>query len=143
MCLYSLNIMPKVAEEDIEVYKVLKLKANGKYYAPFMNDSRYTSYTYHKGVNEPEKLFDPKYKYEHAPYCCFGNIYYEVSRGWLHAYRREEDAKQYVRYNPPTGYELAAGIKKVVVKMIIPKGSEYYVNFNGSEIAADKLVWNK
>ena len=135
--------MPKVAVEDIAVYKVLKLKADGKYYAPYMDNQRYKSYTYHKGINEPEKLYDPKYRYDHMTYSYFGNVYYEVYVGWLHAYRKEEDANNHVRHNPPTDSELVAGIKKVVVKMIIPKGSEYYVNFNGCEIAADKLVWNK
>ena len=145
MCLNTYQKKPKKAHKDIKVYKVLEkmdCKDNVvKYKAPFFPNflGNTDFYYYEPGkLHKPTRDGDEKKYWSIQPDITHPGVIRKVSEGWLHAYRREEDAKKHVYYNPPAGYD-----KKVIVKMIIPKGSEYYVNFNGSEIAADKLVWNK
>ena len=129
MCLVTLDPKPKVAEEDIPVRKVLE-KGNTGFYRCY--------YTYKHGHNYPEP--DPcdedsgvtKQNYDDT---------YEVRGGWLHAIKRTGNKRVMLKhFNAKWGVWKSARWSRVV-KMYIPKGTEYYEDKNGRYICAKCLVW--
>ena len=141
MCLYKTHKEPRIAQNDIEVWKMLTSEG----LSPFQN------YPYHPGMNKPLKQKEIPLEQMH------------INDGYLHAYRDKETAESMMRshayfqqlhltYQPyqiagnnivvdfeadtnasePAGY--------VVQRMIIPKGTVYYEGYSG-DICAECLYW--
>lgn len=111
MCLYSESKDPKVAAEDIPVFKVL-VKVGKEYSAPYQNF-----------IYEPNKLYEDTSE-EHIQEL-FG--FYEVSQGYFHACLNEESASDLAKE-----YARCLRMRQVkypieIFNAIIPKGSSYYV----------------
>lgn len=141
MCLYKTHNGPKVAQNDIEVWKMLTSEG----LSPFQN------YPYHPGMNKPLKQKEIPLEQMH------------INDGYLHAYRDKEtaesmmDAHAYFQhlhlvYQP---YEIAGNnivvdieadtnasepAGYVVQRMIIPKGTVYYEGYS-NDICAECLYW--
>ena len=141
MCLYKTHNEPKVAQNDIEVWKMLTSEG----LSPFQN------YPYHPGMNKPLKQKEIPLEQMH------------INDGYLHAYRDKETAESMMRahayfqqlhlvYQP---YEIAGNnividfetdteafepAGYMVQRMIIPKGTVYYEGYSG-DICAECLYW--
>lgn len=131
MCLKTYGLVPLIAKEDIKVYKVLNIEYNSvtneEYYvAPFYNYYKYKKGRKHHPIRIVGEYYGPHES------TIDDNRY--LDRGWLHAYTLKSDAKIYT-------YESKVG-GRFVAEMIIPKGAEYYISFDGSEICTDTLIWN-
>ena len=128
MCLVTLDPKPKVAEEDILVWKVLE-KGNTGFYR--------LDYKYKHGRNYPAETCDAGNGVERDY-----DGTYEVRGGWLHAIKRSARDKKCITkcFNPVKGvFETLR--RSRVVKMYIPKGTEYIEDKNGRDICAKCLVW--
>ena len=138
MCLISKTNTPLIAEEDIVVYKILMHK-NGKDYAPIVSeDGGLPHYIYRKGVNKARLNEDVGYAW---------NNLYRIGKGFLHAYTTEDIAeKNCDKWNAWIGrsYLCTKAKYHFVVKMIIPKGVEYFIsNDYNHEICAKQLIWEE
>ena len=135
MCLISKTNVPLIAEEDIVVYKVL-MRKNDKDYAPVVSeDGEQPHYIYKKGVNKARLKEDVGYAWKNL---------YRIGKGFLHAYTTEDIAeKNCNKWNAWLGKSnLSARVKfHFVVKMIIPKGTEYFISNYYHEICAKQLLW--
>ena len=141
MCLYKTHNEPKVAQSDIEVWKMLTSEG----LSPFQN------YPYHPGMNKPLKQKEIPLEQMH------------INDGYLHAYRDKETAESMMRahayfqqlhlvYQPyqiagnnividfETDTEAFEPVGYVVQRMIIPKGTVYYEGYSG-DICAECLYW--
>jgi len=114
MCLYKTHKAPKIAQNDIEVWKVLTPKGL----------SPYQGYQYHPGMNRPDCLKVLPVPAEQ----------YEIYGGYLHAFRSLKRAEGCAAFKQElfTDY--------VVMRMLIPKGSMYYEG-EGDDICAECLYW--
>lgn len=141
MCLYKTHNEPRIAQNDIEVWKMLTSEG----LSPFQN------YPYHPGMNKPLKQKEIPLEQMH------------INDGYLHTYRDKEtaesmmDAHAYFQhlhlvYQP---YEIAGNnividfeadtnafepAGYMVQRMIIPKGTVYYEDHSG-DICAECLYW--
>lgn len=128
MCLFKTHNEPKIAQDDIEVWKVLTDKGL----------SPYRDYQYHPGMNKPAcaKTVPVPVEQEY------------INGGYLHAYKTKEKAELCTKIR---SYEktvnLAGDItfvqvykEYVVQRMLIPKGSIYYDGADG-DICAERLHW--
>lgn len=129
MCLYSKTNTPLIAEEDIVVYKVL-MHRNGKDYAPVVSDTaNLQSYIYKKGANKARLKEDISLTLDGRTYA--------IGQGFLHAYTTNEEAeKSKTRWNC-----CFLTVSNFVVKMIVPKGTEYFVGIDEKDICAKQLIW--
>ena len=129
MCLDTNSNIPLIAEEDIVVYKVL-MHRNGKDYAPVVTDTAtLQSYIYKKGANKARLKEDINLTWNGRTYA--------IGKGFLHAYTTNEEAeKSRTRWNC-----CGLTISHFVVKMIIPKGTKYFVSTEGTEICTKQLNW--
>ena len=139
MCLKSQTFKPKIADKDIEVYKILRFYNYQKYIAPIVFRDSDVIYEYKKGKNFPiEKNVMPtnysEYLYTEAEK--FASYPYSVSIGWLHAYTNSFVAAV-VRGRFAENYY---GQDFVIVKMKIPEGSKYFVG-RDNDICSNCLVW--
>lgn len=126
MCLRKMHTRPKVAENDIEVYKVLDDR--GK--------SPYMEYSYHHGLNAP------------ATHQTGDGDGEEIGSGYLHAYRvkgiaefeasRLDDALD--RFHRRVRAFPRPNTRLLVLKMYIPAGVPYYEGTYG-DICAEALYW--
>lgn len=130
MCLRKTHDEPKIAENDIEVWKVLT--SNGL--------SPYQGYQYHPGMNRPgcAKTVPVPAKQQF------------INGGYLHAYTSREPAEKHALFSssqsvvnylhllgkPGQGYFE----EYVVQRMLIPKGSMYYEGYD-DDICAECLYW--
>lgn len=129
MCLYKTHDKPKIAQNDIEVWKVLTPKG----LSPFQG------YQYHPGMNKPAVL-----KTKPVPV-----TQQEIDSGYLHAFRSKEKAEGYTQFQShqhvlsPSGRTAAVQRmfeEYVVQRMLIPKGTIYYEGAN-DDICAERLYW--
>ena len=141
MCLYKTHNEPRIAQNDIEVWKMLTSEG----LSPFQN------YPYHPGMNKPLKLKEIPLEQMH------------INDGYLHAYRDKEtaetmmDAHAYFQqlhlvYQPyeiagnnivvdiETDIEASEPVGYMVQRMIIPKGTVYYEGYS-NDICAECLYW--
>lgn len=121
MCLYTKQILPKVAKKDIVVYKVLDHNMFSPYYG--------LSYLLNRKITS--KLM----RYDHVwnP----STQIFIVEEG-LHAYTKRRVAYVKQHYlNKVDGEDFLTTYS--VYKAIIPKGSKYYIGLNG-DIASDALI---
>ena len=115
MCLIKTHDEPRIAQNDIEVWKVLTYEGL----------SPYQDYQYHLGINKPA---------EHSVIPVIPPTQEEINGGYLHAYRKKEMAE----LNAPKCNWY--GIEHVVQRMLIPKGTAYYEGDDG-DICAECLYW--
>ena len=101
MCLIKTHDEPKIAQNDIEVWKVLT--DDGL--------SPYLDYPYHPGMNKPTEQSVVPVPVEQS----------QIDFGYLHAYRKKEKAE--LNLFEPVGY--------MVQRMLIPKGTVYYEGDDG------------
>lgn len=116
MCLRKKHDEPRIARDDIEVWKVLTPKG----LSPFQG------YQYHPGMNKPAgvKAVSAKQQY--------------IDGGYLHAFRDREKAHEYTRKE---GTFVRVDFEDYVVRrMLIPKGSVYYEGMD-DDICAERLYW--
>ena len=122
MCLNKTHGEPRIAQDDIEVWKVLTNKGLSPYY----------EYQYHHGMNKPsvQKMIPVEQQY--------------VDDGYLHAYSDKETAEACASLLTSiclTGYfNMENAIQYVAQRMIIPKGTAYYEG-NDGDICAECLYW--
>ena len=129
MCLLKTHDEPRIAQNDIEVWKVLTPKG----LSPFQG------YQYHPGMNKPAVL-----KVKPVPV-----TQQEINGGYLHAFRNREKAEGYTQlqsYQKVVNlYGGRASVQKiyeeyVVQRMLIPRGTIYYEGAN-DDICAERLYW--
>ena len=141
MCLYKTHNEPKIAQYNIEVWKVLTDEGR----------SLFQDYTYHLGMNKPAEQKE------------IPTEQMQIGDGYLHAYRYKERAEAMLEsyayfqqlhmvYQPyqlagnsfvidiETGNEAFEPVGYVVKRMIIPKGTAYYEG-NSGDICAECLYW--
>ena len=126
MCLYTLNKKPKIAEKDIIVYKWLTKDGHGPYYKvrnkqgkllPFVKGYEYTEIDEVK-INAHINIRKKKY--------------YEINGGVFHAFINNDSVK--------SKYWITTFI---CYKMIIPKGTEYWVSIDNTQVASKTLIFPK
>ena len=116
MCLLKTHDEPKIAQSDIEVWKVLTTKG----LSPFQ------CYQYYQGMNKPAWQEEIPLTQE------------EISGGYLHAYRNKEKAKiNLTRLGHMANIE---PVDYVAQRMLIPKGTAYYEG-DDDDICAECLYW--
>ena len=120
MCLIKTHDEPKIAQNDIEVWKVLTDEG----LSPFQD------YQYHLGINKPaEQRAIPVEQLL-------------IDDGYLHVYRDKETAElNTAMLNRILGsFANFEPIEHVVQRMLIPKGTAYYEGDDG-DICAECLYW--
>ena len=122
MCLIKTHNEPKIAQDDIEVWKVLT--DDGL--------SPYLDYPYHPGMNKPVEQSVVPVPVDQS----------QINGGYLHAYRNKEKAEfNAAKCNYMFGSHTNLGpIEHVVHRMLIPKGTAYYEGING-DICSECLYW--
>lgn len=108
---------PKIAEQDIVVYKLLRILENGKLVTPFRHCEVTLGKTY-------EEFVEPPYKIKSSDTTNDGFNVYRIDIGF-HSFANKEDAK-FFRLT-----SLGVRIIRItdflqIVKCIIPKGAMYY-----------------
>lgn len=120
MCLIKTHDKPKIAQNDIEVWKVLTPKG----LSPFQG------YQYHPGMNKPACAKTIPVPREQQ----------EIDGGYLHAFRNKEKAEGYTMVQLYKNAQYYIYEDYVVQRMLIPKGSIYYEG-NDDDICAERLYW--
>ena len=115
MCLIKTHDEPKIAQDDIEVWKVLT--DDGL--------SPYLDYPYQIGMNKPTEQSVVPVPVEQS----------QINVGYLHAYRKKETAELNA-----FKYTRIIGVEHVVHRMLIPKGTAYYEGIDG-DICSECLYW--
>ncbi len=113
MCLYSQNIKPLVADTDIVVYKHLVKRCNGNVHTPHQDTQ----------VTLGQK-FVAKGKLPKLPKNYSNN---KIGEGVIHAYIDKTTAKSYLSQGE-------------IVKAVIKAGTQFFVQFDMTEIAATEIV---
>ena len=140
MCWTSRNELTKlIADKDIECYKNFRLED-----ITFKQKSIFNFKYGKKKITQIISLFK---KYKYIPYKKqqtidlkpikiynsindpenYKNVYYKINAGY-HSYSTIEKAKEYLFFG-----------NEVVIKCIIPKGTEYYIN-NDNEIVSSTII---
>lgn len=128
MCLRKTHDEPKIAQNDIEVWKVLTDKGQ----------SPYQGYQYRPGMNRPECAKTTPVPVEQ----------HDINGGYLHAYTSREKAEERKRLRM---YEVMHKVggdcflsayfeEGVVQRMLIPRGSLYYEG-DDDDICSERLYW--
>lgn len=138
MCLKTRNER-KIAEEDIVVYKILRkitdLDKNEVFYEP---PYQWGDFKYKQGINsvgnELEQV-NRRYNFLDGDHIC-------VEGGFLHAFMEKPYAIAHRNWNfenlsPPNFHYT---LEYNVYKMVIPKGTEYFVG-SYHDICAKELLW--
>lgn len=115
MCLIKTHNEPKIAQDNIEVWKVLTDDG----LSPYLN------YPYKIGMNKPTEQSVVPVPVEQS----------QITVGYLHAYRKKEKAELNA-----FKYTRIIGVEHVVHRMLIPKGTVYYEGDDG-DICAECLYW--
>ena len=118
MCLKKTHDEPKIAQDDIEVWKVLTL----------WGESPFKGYQYQPGMNKPSCAETTPVPREQR----------EINGGYLHAFRKKEKAKQYA--DTLQDYYDSFNDYYLVYRMLIPRGSIYYEGEDG-DICSERLYW--
>lgn len=126
MCLYTNSPTPLIAEHDIVCYKVVYNYNTGFFNAIVMN----FEYEIGKIYNEP--LF------ETALFCRCDESFYEQEKFeayyGFHSYIQYNVAKRVCRIVDYRTFNTA-----VILKCIIPKGSEYYIGNSDSDYCSNNI----
>lgn len=122
MCLYTNNIEPKIAEEDIPCYK--ELVCSGKrYITPFMQLPVFRSNS--NRISGKRVVAKPRRKVNWFS-CRYTGCRYGIDKGAIHVYSK---------YNGDR-----CVINSEVFEAYIPKGTKYWVSVDGTQYAAKKIV---
>ena len=124
MCLITDQKEPFIAKEDIPVYKFLVRRENGSLRRNF---SPFYHYKFKHGSNTPNGRKDIS-----LDFLEFHNI---VNGGFLHAYVGRSIAKSSWFADTFMWFD------RKIVKMYIPKGAEYYLSLDATEICSTELLW--
>ena len=116
MCLFTRWKKPKIATEDIVVYKILSVYST-HLASPYMNF-----------VYDLDRLYETKFTKSKG---CSGTGYY-IYAGF-HAYVSKKSASA-------SDLDCSFSTYERVYKCIIPKGSTYYISSDKSEIVANKII---
>ena len=122
MCLYATTKEALIAEEDIEVYKVVEVK-NGRYYSPYMNSPL-------KEQAACEDTILPTGVFCSTPLC--------TSQG-IHALRFVSSAYKLMMNCQLCNWEASYKI----IKGTIPKGTPYWLDYNEEDIAAKYIKFDR
>lgn len=129
MCLYSIEIEPRIADRDITCYKVVSVRG-GKYYTPYVGrriGKRYIIgrdlYCAH-GKTAVKICSDAWYA---VHFFANNHQFFAVGKGFIHTYGRIDVAFSQKRLN------------REVYECIIPKGSEYYKDYASCELASKAI----
>ena len=117
MCLYIRDKKPRVAKKDIVVLKYLK-KENERFYSPCQGTPVTIGKVLVASPSEPNITFSSVDN--------FGREISEIGGGAIHAKLFED-----------------SGYGNYCAKAIIPKGTKYWVDSFGTEIAAEKMLITK
>ena len=124
MCLRKTHDEPRIAQDDIEVWKVLTIEG----LSPFHD------YPYHSGVNKPFEQKTMSMPVEQQT----------IEDGYLHACKHKEKAEALASVLSggwARGYFIMENaIQHVVQRMLIPKGTAYYEG-DDDDICAECLYW--
>lgn len=125
MCLIKTHNEPKIAQDDIEVWKVLTSEGL----------SAFQNYPYHPGMNKPFEQKTMPIPVEQQT----------IEDGYLHAYRNKLTAEAVATVlsgGLVTGiyFNMENAIQHVTQRMLIPKGTVYYEGDDG-DICAECLYW--
>jgi len=120
MCLYIRDKEPRVAKKDIVVLKYLK-KKNKRFYSPCQGTPVTIGKVLVASPSEPNITFSATDN--------FGREISEIGGGAIHAKLFEDS-----NYSNYSNY---------CAKAIIPKGTKYWVDSFGTEIAAEKMLITK
>ena len=118
MCLYKTHNEPRIAQSDIEVWKMLTSEGL----------SPYQDYPYHPGMNKPLKQKEIPLEQMH------------INDGYLHAYSDKETAEKYVAMFKLIFFGCIVNPEYIIHRMLIPKGTAYYEG-NEGDICAECLYW--
>ena len=119
MCLYTKNLKPYVAKEDIKVYKILK-KTNGEYITPYQN----TKVSLGSVMNPYTEI-----EYRDA-YYGYDNCTLRIKGGCIHA------VTSTIAYDKDIVKDVD---NYIVVEAYIPKGVKFYFSDDFVEVAAKEL----
>lgn len=117
MCLYIRDKKPRVAKRDIMVLKYLR-KENERFYSPCQDTPVTIGKVLVASPSEPDITFSSTDN--------FGREISKIDGGAIHAKLFED-----------------IGYGNYCAKAIIPKGTKYWVNLFGTEIAAEKVLITK
>ena len=137
MCLET-HFKRKVAEENIVVYKILRKITSKEKNKVFYEPPYYwwKRFSYKQGINsvasEKEDL--------KRQYTLLSGCYTLVEGGFLHAYSDMIHAFTAMSSNFSNSDNFLFNVEYNVYKMIIPKGTEYYVG-SYYDICAKELFW--
>jgi hypothetical protein len=112
------KVKPQIAEKDIVVYKVLRDN----------NESPYQNFKYKKGTEYYR--YGPRKFGRTINNRSYNEYEVQIEEG-LHSYREEGIAI----------IKVVGWWNRKVVKMIVPKGSQYYISSCETEIVSDRLIW--
>lgn len=136
MCLVTRQNISKIAETDIQVYKILVRTPSNILKSPAM--WKINKWTYRLNTEYKLAGFIDRKKHgslEFEPY----DVLYQVRRGF-HAYTTLDDAlyayNNLLVYNPDN-FEEGEGV--VIFEAIIPKGSQYAISTDGKEIVSNRI----
>ena len=125
MCLYSKELEPYIADRDITCYKVVSVRG-GKYYTPFVGRRIFKRHIIGRdlycahGKSVAENSSDIWY-FANSPQ------FFLVRKGFIHTYGRADVAFSKMCLN------------REVYECIIPKGSEYYKDYETCELASTAI----
>ena len=133
MCLYTKNQKPEIAQEDIKVYKVMRVantSDDNDETVTYGVPPYFSGYIYVKGLNKPRTESKPAKETTWSPYYCVEEGYLHAFKDWFRAAKRVTALKC---ENPHSSYY-------DIVEMYIPAGTAYYVG-GDDDIAASALYW--
>ena len=132
MCLYTKSKKPEISNEDIKVYKIVKI-VNGKYYTPFMDKPL---------METPEETVesDPsnfKRMTILNPFTLSpAETLYQITKGAIHAY-----TKKVVATNVLSEHSVCFDTHEII-EGTIPAGAEYWEGTN-FDICARNIKFDK
>lgn len=141
MCLVTRQTISKIAETDIQVYKILVRTPSNTLKSPAM--WKINKWTYRLNTEYKLAGFIDRKKHgslEFEPYTFeIYNILYQVRRGF-HTYTTLDDASyaynNLLVYNH-NNFEEGEGV--VIFEAIVPKGSQYAISTDGKEIVSNRI----
>ena len=126
MCLFSKEVIPRIAQEDIECFKILR-KENGQWITPYRDYPIEFNVELTAKGEEDSSFLD-----------IFG--FYKVDKGYFHSCISKESTQEYAKEIRVAYTRRRCKCPSLTgFKAIIPKGSKYYIGTRG-DICSNKLI---